>query len=267
MAGNEPQNAPKIDFEKIFNDACKLPYCKINRDEYLEKELKARVSLAQLADALENGTVNAKIPVSILDDIARGAIAFETSKVTLLSTAAGIPGGLAMIGTVPADLAQFYAHVLRIAQKLAYIYGAKEIAFCDSAQNILLLYLGAMFGVNAATAALAKFAAANAAKIGARIAAKPLTKYAIYNVARKVLSWVSVKLTKDAFGKAISKSIPVVGGLLSGGLSVVTYLPMAKTLQKELSKLSAMSPEDLEAASKAADIILAKYEVLEESPI
>lgn len=115
------ENAPAVSVEKIFSTAYDLPYCKIDREEFLTKELKNRVSPLQLADALENGTINAKIPINILDDIARGAIALETSKVTLISTAAGIPGGFAMIGTVPTDLAQFYAHVFRIAQKLAYI--------------------------------------------------------------------------------------------------------------------------------------------------
>lgn len=48
-----------------------------------------------------------------------------------------------------------------------------------------MIFLGVMFGVNAATAALAKLAAANAAKIGARVAAKPLSKFAIFNIAKR----------------------------------------------------------------------------------
>ena len=251
-----PENASSVNVEKLFSTACELPYCKIDREEFLTKELKNRVSPLQLADALENGTINAKIPINILDDIARGAIALETSKVTLISTAAGIPGGFAMIGTVPTDLAQFYAHVFRIAQKLAYIYGSKEIELSDGTQNVLMLYLGTMFGVSAA---LAKLAAANAAKIGAKVAAKPLTKYAVFNISKKILAWIGVKLTKDTFGKAITKAIPVVSGVLSGGLSVATYLPMAKKLQKELSKYAAMSPDDLAEASAAADVILADF--------
>jgi uncharacterized membrane protein len=173
-----------------------------------------------------------------------------------------------MFGTIPSDLAQFYAHVFRIAQKLAYVYGSKELDLNDSTQNVIMLYLGVMFGVNAASAALAKLAAANAAKIGARVASKPLTKYAIYNISKKILAWIGVKLTKDTFGKAISKSIPFVSGFLSGGLSVATFLPMARKLQKELSKFAAMSPQDLVEASKAADVILADFTgVSEETPV
>lgn len=96
------------------------------------------------------------IPIDMLNKIANGAIKLETSKTTALSTAAGMPGGLAMIGTIPADLAQYYAHVFRIAQKLAYVYGYKDIDLDDATQNVLMIFLGVMFGVQAATAALAK---------------------------------------------------------------------------------------------------------------
>lgn len=257
----------QINVEDIITTACKLPYCKIDRDVFLTKQLKGKVNSRQLAKALEKGTVNAGISMDTLNKIADGTIKFETMKATTLSTAAGMPGGLAMLGTIPADLAQFYAHVFRIAQKLAYIYGYEDIDLDDATQNVLMIFLGVMFGVNAATAALAKLAAANAAKIGARVAAKPLSKYAIYNIAKKVLAWVGVKLTKDGVGKAVSKAVPVVGGVVSGGLTVATFLPMAKQLEKELSKYASMSPENLEKAVEEADVVLTDFMVMEDDGI
>ncbi len=258
------ENASVINVESIFSAACKLPYCQIDRHDFLTQQLKGKADSEQLAYALENGTTNAGIPIDILDKLADGAISLETTKATALSTAAGIPGGIAMIGTIPVDLAQYYAHVFRIAQKLAYIYGYTEINLDDAAQNVLMIFLGVMFGVNAANAALAKLAAANAAKIGARVAAKPLTKSAIYNIAKKILAWIGVKLTKDGVGKAVSKAVPIIGGIVSGGLTIATFLPMAKRLKDELSKYAAMSPENLEEENVAADVILAEYEIMQE---
>lgn len=257
----ENKNMSKVNLEDIFTTIFKMPYCKIDRDAFLRKQLAGKISPTQLIDALENGTVNAGIPINILNEIADGAIGFETTKATTLSTLAGIPGGFAMIGTIPTDLAQFYAHVFRIAQKLAYVYGYKEIDLNDATQSILMIFLGVMFGVNAATAALAKLAAANATKIGARVAAKPLAKYAIFNISKKVLAWVGVKVTKDSVGKAISKAVPIIGGIVSGGLTVATFLPMAKKLEKELSKFADMSPENLEKAINSADVILEDFEI------
>lgn len=247
----------KINIEDVFTMVCKLPYCKVERDLFLRKNLAGKIGSKQLADALERGTINAGIPIHILDEIVEGAIALETMKATTLSTVAGMPGGFAMVGTIPADLAQFYAHIFRIAQKLAYIYGYKEIDLNDATQNILMIFLGVMFGVNAATAALAKLAAENAAKIGIRVTKKTLTDYAIYNISKKILSWIGVKITKDSVGKAVTKVVPIVGGIVSGGLTVATFMPMAKKLKKQLSKFARMSPETLEKANEEADIILA----------
>ena len=58
-----------------------------------------------------------------ITDAASTSVTHETRNVTMISTAAGIPGGLTTIGTIPADVAQYMGHMLRIAQKLAYIYG------------------------------------------------------------------------------------------------------------------------------------------------
>ena len=42
------------------------------------------------------------------------------------------------------------------------------------------------------------------------------------------------KLTKDSFAKGVGKLIPVLGGVLSGGLTYATFRPGAKRLQKTL---------------------------------
>ena len=46
---------------------------------------------------------------------------------TALSAIAGIPGGFALLATVPADTAQYLGHMLRVAQKLAYLYSWPDL--------------------------------------------------------------------------------------------------------------------------------------------
>ena len=67
--------------------------------------------------------------MSILDKIASDCISYHTNIASGTSFVAGLPGGLAMIGTIPADVAQFYFHVFVIAQKLSYVYGYPDL--CD----------------------------------------------------------------------------------------------------------------------------------------
>ncbi len=46
---------------------------------------------------------------------------------TAISAAAGIPGGYAMIATIPADIIQYYGVALRFAQEMVYLYGGADI--------------------------------------------------------------------------------------------------------------------------------------------
>ena len=231
--------------ESIINSAISLPMVKVDREDFLTKQLHKIVSLRTLQNALRNGTIQAKIPQNVLDYLAKNAVKLETTKVTAISTAAGILGGPAMLVTVPADLTQFYAHVFRIAQKLAYIYGWKSFdAYDDGMENVLTLFLGVMSGVSLAEKAHMRVAVANAPKIGARVAAKPLTKGALYPIIKKIVAALGGKLTKPIVGQAVAKGVPIISGVFSGCMTIATFAPMANKLKIYLSKLSQMSVED-----------------------
>jgi len=179
----------QISFESVLSAAANVPLVRIDREEFLRKQLSRRVSPEMVDKAVELGPIAAGVPQDIINKLAKGSIDFETTKVTAISAAAGLPGGAAIAATIPADLAQFYAHVLRIAQKLAYLYGGDELFgendMDDGTEQTLTLFIGVMSGVQKANTALNKIAANAAPKIGAKIAAKPLTKGAIYPIVKK----------------------------------------------------------------------------------
>lgn len=145
------------------------------------------------------GTLHADIPIEILDKLAKDVINAETIKVTAVSTAAGIPGGFAMAATIPADLAQFYGHIIRIAQELAYIYGWDEI-FTESSdldagtESQLILFIGVMSGVDAAKKAITKLFGEVAKKSRTKkIAAQALTKTWYYPIVKKIAAMLGKK--------------------------------------------------------------------------
>jgi hypothetical protein len=49
-------------------------------------------------------------------------------------------------------------------------------------------------------------------------------------------------MTKKLFASGVAKAIPVAGALLSGGLTLATFLPMSKKLQKHLASLELTKP-------------------------
>ena len=147
-----------------------------------------------------------------------------------------------MIGTLPADFIQYYAHVLRIMQKLSYLYGWNELigedgAMDDETNHLLILFTGVMFGVNGAVAAVNKLSAQIASRVVKTLPQKALTKGLIYPIVKKVATILGVKMTKDVFAKGVAKVIPIVGGVVSGGITFASYMPMSKKFKKYLAGL------------------------------
>ena len=256
--------AQQLSFTSVIESAAKLPLVHIDREEFLTKNLSKLCSQTQLQMAIVEGTLHADIPISTLDSLANAVINAETIKVTAISTAAGIPGGFAMAATIPADLVQFYGFVIRTAQELAYIYGWDEI-FTESSEldasteSQLILFIGVMSGVGAANKVVAKLFGETAMRsVAKKVAAKALTKTWYYPIVKKIATMLGQKMVKATFAKGVSKAVPILGGAISGGLTLATFKPMAHRLQKHLSTMAHMSPEEF-AEYEAGIVIDAEY--------
>lgn len=94
-----------------------------------------------------------------------------------------------------------------------------------------------MFGVNSANTAITKLANKAALNAEKKIAQKALTKGTIYPIVKRIAGYLGVKITKDTFAKGVGKIIPIIGGVISGGLTLITFLPMARRLNNCLKKL------------------------------
>lgn len=228
---------------KILKRAATLKGVTIDRETFLRTELSKKCPPDMVKAAVETNPQAAGVPMRIMDELADAAISIETRKVTGLSALAGIPGGLAMFGTIPADVVQYFAHSLRIEQKLAYIYGWEsflndEDEVDDETMYRLILFLGVMMQVGSVNVSLTKFAA-QTAKVGVAkaIQKQALTKTFWYVPLKKVLRVVGVNVTKKSFAEAVAKGVPVVGGVVSGGLTYTTFRPSAVSLKKHLRAL------------------------------
>lgn len=229
-------------FYAVLKSALDLPYVKINRDEFLERELSRRFPRETVNLAIKKSPAYAGITANQIEEIAQACIASETTRVTALSTAAGIPGGLAVLGTAPTDVAQYFGHILRVLQKLVYLYGWTDLCdsrgdYDDETLNQLTLFIGVMFGVRVASSAVAKIAGVTATKLETTIANKALTKGTIYPIVKKVAGTLGVTVNKQLFAKYVGNVVPVIGGVVSGGLTYVTFKPSAIRLKKHLEKL------------------------------
>lgn len=246
-------------FVQILEAATKMPGVRINRADYLSKQLKRHCTEKQIAAAIETSPAEAGIPTEVIKRIASASISYETKRVVGLSFAAGLPGGPAMIATVPIDASQFMAHQLRIVQKLAYIYswpdifGSESDSLDDEAENMLILFLGVMFGVQAANTGVNAVAGSIAANAVRQLPRMALTRGTIFPLVQTVLKKIGIRLTVQNFTKGVGKTVPVVGAVFSGGITWAAFQPMSKRLEKHLAELELTKPR--EGADKISDLI------------
>ena len=222
-------------WDKVMNLALSMPMVKVDRNTFLMNEFSMYDNADQLRD---------KRPIDLFDAeaierVARGIINSHLAKATVASTAAGIPGGLVMAATMPADIAQYYWHVLVVAQKLGYLYGWPDLLddkgqITEGTRNVLTLFVGVMFGAQAASKLVGESAKRVSLHAAKRLPQQALTKTMYYPVVKQVAKWIGVKMTKDTFGKGVGKAIPILGGVLSGAITAFSFKPMAEKLQKHL---------------------------------
>ncbi|WP_347716253.1 hypothetical protein [uncultured Actinomyces sp.] len=236
----------------------RFPGVRINRDEFLRQELtKLRASEEVIERALATSPALAGVPLLVLDTLADETITYETNKSAALSFAAGLPGGFAMLGTIPADLMQYYAHALRIMQKLAYLYGWRDLLADvdedDEMLGVLAVFFGVMLGVGGAAQSLTAFA-----RIAAKTAyQKHVTKRALmsitwYPVVKYSLRVIGINITKSSFTKGASKIVPVIGGFVSSGLTFMALQTQSARLKGHLRELP---PPGIDAEAWAQHVL------------
>lgn len=247
-------------FSQVLDAAAKLPGVRINRAAYLRGALKRHCDEEQIERAIAESPAAARISSEVIKEVANTSISYETSKATGLSAAAGLPGGLFMLGTVPADMAQYVGHMLRIAQKLAYIYSWPDLfvegeEIDEATEGILTLFVGVMVGVQIAQSGVTKVSAMIAAQVVKKLPQQALTKGLIYPIVKRVAGYLGVSMTKKLFASGVAKAIPVLGAALSGSLTLATFYPMSKRLQRHLASLElTKSKQDGDDAQNVDDL-------------
>ena len=173
-----------------------------------------------------------------------------------------------MVATIPADIAQYYGYMLRATQKLLYLYGFPEIDTAEKGEkfdaetmNILIVCLGVMYGVAGANNALKVMAKALATGVEKKLLNTALTKGTIYPIVKNVAKWFGQKMTKEIFAGFFKKAIPVVGGVVGGGLTFVSFKPCCDKLKASLQDTLLSNPDHKESEEESA-ITIEDFEVV-----
>ena len=226
----------------FLEKAGNIPGVRINRSKYLMQTFGKEYG-NKLEIIIREGPVGAGISPKEISRIADQAIWAESRQTMLKSAGTGVFGGPAVLAAVPADIMQFYGHVIRIIQKMMYLYGWPEDIFDsdgnidDTTMNMLVLYMGLAFGVSTASSLAAQIIAKTAGKkllkdVPIHVIKAFFTKQAFRKVITKIIKTVGLKTVAKYTMTLPSKTVPLIGALVSGSLTAVFFIPMSMRLKK-----------------------------------
>lgn len=246
-----------VDIQDIIVLAIRAPGVHIARAPFLRKELSKNHTSVEVETAILKTPALAGIPSDEIDKIADEVIKFERTCVSGISAALGAPGGVAMVATVPADILQYYGYTLRAVQKLLYLYGFPEIESDEEGVildtetlNRVIVCLGVMYGVAGANNAIKALAKALAVGVENKLLKAALTKGAFYPFLKSTMKWFGVRLTKEAFAKAVKGAIPVAGGIVGGGITFLSFKPCCLRLKSALSDTLLSNPKHISSVEE-----------------
>lgn len=103
------QHSTQGTMEVILANAIKIPGVRVDRREFLAQQFAKYDTYGNMHTILDEGPLEAGISLAVIDKMAKTLIEKRTLLSTAASTAVGLPGGLAMAATIPADTLQFLA--------------------------------------------------------------------------------------------------------------------------------------------------------------
>lgn len=238
MAKETIKKEENVSLEKVISTAIQVPGVKVSREGFLRQQFQNK-SPENIDEIIALGPVDAGLSKEQLQKMATRIINEKTLYSTGASFLTGLPGGLAMAASIPADMLQFYGIALRMAQELAYLYGEAdlwdgEFLDDDKVTNQLILYCGVMLGASGASQAVRIMSSALSKQLAKKLPQKALTKTLYYPVIKGISKFFGVSMTKGIFAKGVSKAVPILGGIVSGGITFATLRPTGQRLAQTL---------------------------------
>jgi len=221
----------------ILNRVMEFPGVKVDRAKFMRDKFAHHYDDEIVNNIVEAGTGRAGVSPMLLDDIALEVIKAHKIMATGASAAAGLPGGFGLLATVPADLAQYYFHALQVAQKLAYLYGYPDLEKTGRDDFLLsmTLFIGVMNDIGIAVKGVREFSQAlSESDDDEQLSRMAMTRGAVYPVVKQVARIMGVSVTKNLFAKSLSKIIPGIGAIASGGITLVMFSYEAERLREGL---------------------------------
>lgn len=223
---------------RLLEKLLKTPAVKIKREQFLLDTFGDYLTSRQEMALLISEGPTALFRIELIDKKAEEIIQDSTMQASALSFISGAPGGLLISMTFYADMLQYFIYLLRLTQQLAYIYGYDNLwdanQLGSEARDTMILFLGILFKVEEAGCILRLTGVPLPTKVVSQVPRETISKVVYNRVIRRVLSVVGAWVMHSSMTRRFSQFVPLVSGLVTGGITLATFKPMGQRLQKEL---------------------------------
>ncbi len=246
LDANQDGNA---DIEDIIIAVLRTPGSHIDREEFFRKVFEEKYGEETIELAIKKNPLKASISMIEIDEIADEVIKTERNFVAGISATLGTQAGIGIIAAVPADIIQYHVYLLRIAQKMLYLYGFPEInvteknnTFDEATINLFTICLGIMNEVEGTIEAIKVIAKAQYNGAKKRAMKKLLTEGVIDKEAEDTAEWFEERMVKSFIASAAKAMVPIVSTVICGGSTFASFEICADNLREVLKDTMLSNP-------------------------
>ncbi len=225
-----------ISLKKMITSVIKKPGFKIDREAFLRTEFKDYPQEI-IEDIIAKGPVEAGFAREEIREKATEILNKRISSSTPNSSTDNISEKNSEQANLSADILQFYSIALGAAQEISYLYGESDLwkrGSIDSKEvkNQLMLYCLVMLGATGAAKTVRVFASS----LAKEVKKKMLTKIFYFPLIKAASKALGKDVSTKSISQGISQTIPVMGEIVSDGITLATLLPMGNRLIDALDK-------------------------------
>ena len=237
------------DIEDIIIAALRTPGVYVDREEFFRKVFEEKYGADTINTAIKKNPLKACISMIEIDEIADEVIKTERNFVTGISATLGTQGGIGLIAAVPADIIQYHVYLIRIAQKLLYLYGFPKIdmeekssGFEEATINLFTICLGIMNEVEGTSDAIKVIAKAQYNGAKKRAMKKILTDGIIEEEAEDAAEWFEERMAKSFIASSVKAMVPIVSSVICGTSTFASFETCADNLRDVLKDTILSNP-------------------------
>lgn len=221
--------------------AAALPGIRVDRVKFLSEALKKQCPTRNVWEAVSSTPQKAGFAMEDIDAAADRVIREETMGLTAFSAVSGIPKGWFILMSVPADIAQYYARMLRLVQKMHYLYGGEELTFeggkaTEETKERLLELMGAMYGETDAKETIGTISTAISTRFESKTNSRIKKRIMSAGPIQNATTYINQKVPVTKVITSAERSVIPYGKMLASGIvSYTAFRDMAKQLKGYLT--------------------------------